>query len=138
VLHSIATPDGCGVGAWATYAARDVLERRLRIQTISTGACGFLAQGAAVAEATRAGVRAVVMAAFESLRVEPAERGLSRPVGRLRIIVIRDGTVVLDRAPDLAGRPMPAIDPSRAAYDLTAEGFGLVAGELQAVLADAR
>jgi hypothetical protein len=138
VLHSIGTPEGCAVGAWATFAARDVMERRLHVQTVNTGACGFVGQGAAAAEAARSGVRAVVMAGFESLRVEPAERGLSRPSGRLRIIVVRDGQVVLDRAPELTGRPMPVADSSRAAYDLTAEAFAMIAGELAAVLADAR
>jgi hypothetical protein len=46
--------------------------------------------------------------------------------------------VVLDRAPNLAGRPTPVADPSRAAYDLTAEAFSLIAGDLAAVLTDAR
>jgi outer membrane biosynthesis protein TonB len=135
VLHSIGTPEGCASGAWATYAARDVLERRIHVQTVSTGACGFLSQAAAAAEAQRAGVRSVVMAAFESLRMEQGSVGL-RPIGRLRVIVVRDGQVVLDRAPELSGHSAAVADLSRAAYDLVAEGFGLLAGDLAAVLAD--
>jgi hypothetical protein len=54
------------------------------------------------------------------------------------VIVVRDGQVVLDRAPELSGHSAAVADLSRAAYDLVAEGFGLLAGDLAAVLADGR
>ncbi len=137
VLHAIDTPDGCGLGGWATWAAREVLERRLRVQVVATSACGLTRREAALAEAQRFGARAVVMAALESLRLDPVPGGM-RPAGRLRIVVLRDGAPVLDRSLEVAGPPRQAPDAARAAYDLVAAGFGLIAGDLGAVLADAR
>jgi hypothetical protein len=138
VLHTIGAPDGCAIGAWSTYAAREVLERRLHIQVVA-GGCGFVAPGAASSEAVRSQARSVVMAAFlEPVRFDPAGGSLLRPVGRLRIIVVRDGQVAFDRTPALSPRLTAVGDPNRAAYDLVAEAFNRVAPELGAVLADAR
>jgi hypothetical protein len=134
VLHTIGSPEGCQLGQWATYAARDVLERRYRVQTVS-GACGFIPPAAASSEAARMRVRSVVMAAFnEPVRLEPAGNNMLRPVGHLRIIVVRDGQVVFDRTPTLNPRLTQVPDPSRAAYDLVEEAFGRAGAELQSVL----
>jgi hypothetical protein len=138
VLHTIGAPDGCALGGWATYAARDVLERRLRVQAITSGACGFTSPGSAAAEASRYGAHTVVMAGFtEPLRIEQLATGL-RAVGRLRVIVVRDGQVVFDRTPQLTPRMTSVPEPSRAAYDLVNEAFNLLGGELLAVLSDPR
>jgi hypothetical protein len=78
------------------------------------------------------------MAGFvEPLRLEPTVNGL-REVGRLRVIVVRDGQVVFDRTPQLTPRITSVPEPSRAAYDLVNEAFNLLGGELLGVLSDAR
>ncbi|MSP62249.1 MAG: hypothetical protein EXR72_18345 [Myxococcales bacterium] len=137
VLHIIGTPEGCAVGTWSTFAAQQVLEQRLRVMTIRTQTCGFLSHAAATAEAQQLGVGAVVMAAFETLRLDPMGPGMYHPVGRLRVVVIRDGRVALDRSLDLEGRATQSSETSRAAYDLVTDGFTHLGGALQAVLANA-
>jgi hypothetical protein len=132
VLNVVRSPEGCPTGEWATLAAREILERRLLIRTLR-GGCGVASVPAATAEAARAGVPSVVMAAVENLRFEPGYSGY-RPVGRLRVLVVRDGQLTFDRALDLGARPLPRADVGRATYDLTAQGFMQLATELAAAL----
>ena len=133
ILHAVRTPDGCASGEWATQAAREVLDH-IQVQTV-VGGCGLAPIEVAMAEAARAGVSAVVMTSIDRLRFEPVSGGLL-PVGRVRVIVVRDGRVVLLQAPELSTRALASADMARAAYDLTAAAFSRLAGPLQAVLLD--
>lgn len=137
VLHTVGLPQGCALGSWATTAAREVLERRLRIQVAGLGACGYLAPVSAMVEASRIGVSSVVMLWFDSLALENTSLGY-RAVGQLRIMIVRNGNVVLHRALHPAPRVSASPDLARAAYDLVTEGLNAMSGELRTVLVDSR
>jgi hypothetical protein len=132
----VRTPEGCASGESATSAAREVLHEKARIATLA-GGCGIVSRPWAVAEAARAAVGSVVMASIDSVRLEPAPGGL-RPIGRLSVVVVRDGQAVLAQSFEVATRAVPSPEMSRVYYDIAAAGFNRLAGPLQAVLADGR
>jgi hypothetical protein len=133
----VRTPAGCASGEWATAAAREVLEHQLRVHTVR-GACGLLAPAAAAAEAARAGVASVVMASVDDVRFQQSYAGY-RAIGRLRLVVVRDGQIALERAVQLAApRLLASGDLASASRALIAEAFARFTGELSAALGDPR
>ena len=56
----------------------------------------------------------------------------------MRVMVARDGHMVMHRQVVLNPRLVHMYDPLRAAHDLALDAVTALAGELQSVLADAR
>jgi hypothetical protein len=85
----------------------------------------------AAANAASAGVSATVMASVDFIRFDPVPGGL-RPVGRMRVVVVRDGRPALARVLEVATTPLAHADSARAAYELTIQGMTRVLDEVVA------
>lgn len=137
LLHHVGTDDVCGTASSdaATRAARNVLDH-LHVQTVLRG-CGIPGKAVVMSELQGAASSTAVLANIESLTLDAAPGGF-QAVGRVRIVVVRDGQTRINKLVEARPRLLPVADVARASYDVTDAAFSRLSGELQAVLWGAR